>query len=81
MYEVSSHQINHINYEDDTLMFEEIDKMFIIVILLTACVFFCEMFFFFKVVMLLYVDTHTCLSVTSMSKYFLGLPHKLVHVC
>lgn len=48
MYEVSSHQINHINYEDDTLMFEEIDKMFIIVILLTACVFFCEMFFFLK---------------------------------
>lgn len=32
MYEVSSHQINHINYEDDTLMFEENDKMFIIVI-------------------------------------------------
>lgn len=40
MYEVSSHQINHINYEDDTLMFEENDKMFIIVIFLTAYVFF-----------------------------------------
>lgn len=74
MYEVSSHQINHINYEDDTLMFEENDKMFIIVIFLTA-------FMYFLWNILLYVDTRTCLSVTSMSKYFFGLLHKLVHVC